>query len=58
MTNGLLKAKLNDLEGGSCRQNIQIVGIKEGEEGSHPTEFVSKLISELLSCQDNFPKPV
>uniref|UniRef100_A0A3Q0R454 L1 transposable element RRM domain-containing protein n=1 Tax=Amphilophus citrinellus TaxID=61819 RepID=A0A3Q0R454_AMPCI len=55
--NVLLKAKLNDLEGRSHRQNIRIVGIKEGEEGGRPTEFVSKLISELFG-QDNFPRPV
>ncbi|XP_024858516.1 uncharacterized protein LOC112449922, partial [Kryptolebias marmoratus] len=55
--NGLLKTKVNDLEGRSRRQNIRIVGIKEGEEDGHPTEFVSKLISELLG-HDNFPKPV
>uniref|UniRef100_A0A087XWP3 L1 transposable element RRM domain-containing protein n=1 Tax=Poecilia formosa TaxID=48698 RepID=A0A087XWP3_POEFO len=50
--NGLL----DDLEGRSRRQNIRIVGLKEGVEG-RPAEFVSKFISELLG-QDNFPKPV
>lgn len=55
--NGLLKAKVNDLEGRSRRLNVRIVGIKEGEENGRPTEFVSRLIPELLG-QDNFPKPV
>lgn len=45
--NGLLKAKLND----------RIAGIKEGEEKGRPTEFVSRLIPELLG-RDNFTKPV
>lgn len=55
--NGLLKAKLNDLEGRSRRLNIRIVGIKEGEENGRPTEFVSRLVPELLG-QDNFTRPV
>ena len=55
--NGLLKAKVNDLEGRSRRHNVRIVGIKEGEESGRPTEFVSRLIPELLG-RDNFTKPV
>lgn len=34
-----------------------IVGIKEGEEKGCPTDFVCKLIPELLG-QDNFSRPV
>ena len=34
-----------------------MVGVKEGEEGGHPTDYVSSLIPELLS-KDNFDKPV
>ena len=34
VANGLLRAKVNDLEGRSHRLNIRIVGIKEGEENS------------------------
>lgn len=52
-----LSAKLNDLEGRSRRLNIRIIGIEEGEEGARPTEFISKLIPELLG-QDNFSKRV
>lgn len=55
--NGLLKAKVNDLGSRSRRLNIRIVGIKEGEENGRPTEFVTRLILELLG-RDNFTKPV
>ncbi|CAK6966775.1 uncharacterized protein LOC112449922%2C partial [Scomber scombrus] len=55
--NGLLRAKVCDLEGCSRRLNIRIVGIKEGEEDGHPTEFVPRLIPELLG-RDNFSKPL
>lgn len=57
VANGILKTKLNDLEGRSRRLNIRIVGIKEGQEDGRPSEFVSRLILELLG-QDNFSKPV
>ncbi|ROI60077.1 LINE-1 retrotransposable element ORF1 protein [Anabarilius grahami] len=57
VANGLLKAKVNDLEGRSRRLNVKIVGIKEGEEKGSPTDFVSKLIPELLG-QDNFSRPI
>lgn len=55
--NGLLRAKVNDLEGRSRRLNIRIAGVKEGEEGGRPTDFVSRLIPDLLG-KDNFAKPV
>lgn len=57
VANGLLRAKVNDLEGRSRRLNVRIVGIKEGEEKGSPTDFVAKLIPELLG-QDNFSRPV
>lgn len=57
VANGLLRAKVNDLEGRSRRLSVRIVGIKEGEEKGSPTDFVSKLIPELLG-QDNFSRPV
>ena len=47
VANGLIRAKVNDLEGRSCRLTVRIVGIKEGEEKGSPTDFVSKLIPEL-----------
>lgn len=55
--NGLLKAKLNDLEGRSRRLNIRVVGIKEGEEKGNPTDFVTRLLPELLG-PNNFTKPI
>ncbi len=53
VANGLLKAKVNNLEGRSRRLNVRIAG----EENSCPTEFVPWLIPELLG-HDNFTKPV
>lgn len=55
--NRFLRAKVNDLEGRSRRLNLKFVGVKEGAEQGHPTEFVSGLISTLFG-QDKFPKPV
>ncbi|CAM4631402.1 unnamed protein product [Leuciscus chuanchicus] len=43
-----LQTKLLDLEARSRRHNIKIVGIKEDSEEGKPTDFVSKLIPELL----------
>lgn len=53
-TNKALRAKLDDLEGRSRRQNIKIVGLPENVEAGHPTEFVEKLIQNLLGTK-NFP---
>uniref|UniRef100_A0A3Q0SYH9 L1 transposable element RRM domain-containing protein n=1 Tax=Amphilophus citrinellus TaxID=61819 RepID=A0A3Q0SYH9_AMPCI len=55
--NALLKVKLNDLEGRSRRCNIRVLGIKEGEEQGRPTDFITRLIPEVLG-KDNFAKPV
>lgn len=57
MENTRLHAKVQDLEGRSCCNNIKIVGIAEGEEKGTPIEFVSALIPKLVGesyCQ----KPV
>lgn len=51
------QTKLLDLEARSRRHNIKIVGIKENSEEGRPTEFVSKLIPELLGKQ-HFPYPL
>uniref|UniRef100_A0A087XKJ2 L1 transposable element RRM domain-containing protein n=1 Tax=Poecilia formosa TaxID=48698 RepID=A0A087XKJ2_POEFO len=51
------QTKLLDLEARSRRHNIKIVGIKENSEEGRPTEFVSKLIPELLGKQ-HFPHPL
>lgn len=52
--NKALRAKLDDLEGRSRRQNIKIVGLPENVESGRPTEFVEKLIPNLLGVE-NFP---
>lgn len=49
--NSQLHDKVQDLEACSRRHHIKIVGIKEGEEGGKPTEFVSKLIPKLLGAE-------
>lgn len=52
--NEALHLKVTDLEVCSWRQNVKITGLPEK---IHPTEFVAKLISELLGV-DNFSKPL
>lgn len=52
-----LQTKVLDLEARSRRHNIKIVGIKEGSEKGGPTDFVSRLIPELLGKQ-HFPHSV
>uniref|UniRef100_A0A096M623 Uncharacterized protein n=1 Tax=Poecilia formosa TaxID=48698 RepID=A0A096M623_POEFO len=49
--------KLSDLEGRSRRCNIRVLGIKEGEEQGRPTDFISRLLLEVLG-KDNFVKPI
>ncbi|CAK6977213.1 hypothetical protein D5F01_LYC11226 [Scomber scombrus] len=53
----LQQAKLDDLEAHSRRQNICIIGIKEKAENGRPTEFVTKLLPELLG-EEHFDHPV
>ncbi len=53
----LQQAKLDDLEARSHRQNIRIIGIKEKAEIGRPTEFVAKLLPELLG-EEHFDRPV
>lgn len=55
--NNQLRAKVLDLEARSRRHNIKIVGIQEDEEEGKPTEFVSRLIPQLLG-EEHFPHPV
>lgn len=47
-----LDAKCEDLEGRSRRNNIRLVGLPEGVEGSHPVDFVSQLLQNLLHLQE------
>ncbi|CAI5636698.1 unnamed protein product [Oreochromis niloticus] len=52
-----LKTKLQDLEARSRRHDIKIVDIPEDEEKGMPTDFVSRLIPELLG-KEHFPHPI
>lgn len=47
-----LDAKCEDLEGHSRRNNIRLVGLPEGNEGSRPTEYVAQLLQDILQLRD------
>ncbi|KAK5936002.1 hypothetical protein CgunFtcFv8_021308 [Champsocephalus gunnari] len=44
-----LSDKCEDLEGRSRRNNIRMIGVPEGKEGTRPREFISQLLTDLLS---------
>ncbi|KAJ4919283.1 hypothetical protein JOQ06_026289 [Pogonophryne albipinna] len=44
--------RCEDLEGRSRRNNIRLVGISEGMEGPRPTEFIAKLLEEILRLDE------
>ncbi|MGH0118376.1 UNVERIFIED_CONTAM: hypothetical protein FKN15_047781 [Acipenser sinensis] len=46
--NKAIKEKLSDLENRSRSQNLRIIGLPEGLEGSHPTKFMSDFFVELF----------
>ena len=46
--NKYMKARLEDLESRSRRQNIRIVRIPEGAEKGRPTDFIAELIPAVL----------
>lgn len=52
-----LQTKVLDFEAHSHRHNINIIGIKEDSEEGRPTDFISRLIPELLGKQ-HFSHPV
>jgi len=52
-----LKEKSCDLESRSRRQNVRIIGIKEGAENGKPTEFVTNLLAQVLG-EENFDRPI
>ncbi|XP_075315187.1 uncharacterized protein l1td1 [Odontesthes bonariensis] len=54
--NAVLASKADDLENRSRRQNLRIVGLPEGTEGSLPLDFVSQLLQAVIG-DDIFPKP-
>lgn len=53
-----LGERLDDLVSRSRRQNIRIIGVKEGMEKGNPTDFVAKLIPKLLGEENFGNKPV
>jgi len=55
-SNAALASKAEDLENRSRRQNLRIVGLPDGIEGSLPSEFVSQLIQKIIGSEI-FPKP-
>lgn len=46
--NAALKAKVEDLESRSKRQNLRVLGLPENIEGKDPRDFVAKMFSSLL----------
>lgn len=48
--------RLDYLENQSRRQNVRIVGLKEGMEGKHPVAFFEKWIPEVLDLQGDAVK--
>lgn len=53
-----LSERLDDLVSRSRRQNIRIIGVKEGSEKGNPTDFVAKLIPMILGEENFDNKPV
>ncbi len=49
-----LSKKCENLEGHSRWNNIRLVGLPEGMEGPHPTEFTAQLLQDILGL-DNKP---
>jgi len=43
-----LRAKAEDQENTSRRQNLRIVGLPEGTEGASPTKYVSRMLEDLV----------
>lgn len=51
-----LKAKLTELEGRNRRNNVRLIGLREGIEGPQPSKFFSQLFQDVFG-QDTFPSP-
>lgn len=51
-----LTRKVEELENNSRRNNIRLVGLREGEEGTDMCEFLTKWIPKVLGIQ-SFPEP-
>lgn len=54
--NDALKEKVAYLDNYTGRQNIRIVGIPENAESPRPSEFIAKLLVDVLG-EDSFEKP-
>lgn len=54
--NDALKEKVAYLDNYTRRQNIRIVGIPENAESPRPSEFIAKLLVDVLG-EDSFEKP-
>ncbi|RXN21014.1 putative transposase element L1Md-A101/L1Md-A102/L1Md-A2 [Labeo rohita] len=54
--NERMRAKLDDLENHSRRNNVRIIGIPEQSEGTHPTTFMEELLLEVFG-KESFAKP-
>ncbi|KAJ8371916.1 hypothetical protein AAFF_G00298680 [Aldrovandia affinis] len=56
--NVVLKAAVDDQENHSRRQNIRVIGIPEGEEGTNPTAFMGSFLKEVLGEETFADQPV
>ncbi|KAI4892383.1 hypothetical protein NFI96_009564, partial [Prochilodus magdalenae] len=54
--NRWLREKMDDLENRSRRNNLRIIGIPEGTEGSQPTLFMGSFFTELFGAS-KLPNP-
>ncbi|KAL6464298.1 hypothetical protein MHYP_G00266150 [Metynnis hypsauchen] len=54
--NKRLREKMDDLENRSRRNNLRIIGIPEGAEGSQPTLFMGSFFTELFGAS-KLPNP-
>lgn len=50
-----LEEKHEELEGRSRRNNIRIIGVPEGMEGPHATDFVAQLLQDVLKLTEKPP---
>lgn len=53
----LLGVKLEDQENRSCRNNVRLVGLPEGAEGSDTVGFLERWLPEVLG-PENFANPI
>ncbi|MGH0147104.1 UNVERIFIED_CONTAM: hypothetical protein FKN15_014016, partial [Acipenser sinensis] len=55
--NNKLRAKIDDLENRSKRNNLRVIGVPEGIEEGRPTEFMSSFLNKLFGqiCLDSLP---